>query len=57
MTYRRALIALCIAPFLATAGVVSACGVGEREARADLLGSAGSFVEFAPPMGTRHLRP
>jgi len=56
MTFRRALIALCIAPFVATAGVVSACGVGDREARVELL-NAGSFIEFAPPMATRHLRP
>jgi len=57
MTFRRALIALCIAPFVATAGVVSACGVGDREARVELLENAGSFIEFAPPMATRHLRP
>ena len=57
MTVRRALIALCVASFVATASVVSACGVGERNARVEFLGSAGSFIEFAPPMATRHLRP
>ena len=58
MKIRCLLIALCIAPFLATAGIVSACGVGERESRVELSGrAAGAFMEFAPPIAARHMRP
>ena len=58
MKVRRVLIPLCVAPFLVTAGIVSACGVGERELRVELSGrAAGAFMEFAPPIAARHLRP
>ncbi len=58
MTFRRALIGLGLLPVLAVAGLASACPVGDRQQRAELMGTgSGSFIEFAPPMATRHLRP